>query len=401
MPSQWNSSIASFQWGMVLAGPFFSLLLRWRVVSERMLIRESVMRGDLDGAISNRIEWDRIEWDCECERTVSRPKPAPPLPRLPLARTHAHGIVGVVVPFEENEDDAVAILASSASHVEGNGASSRWPWDGNGSASHAWPGHAHVRPSPLGGDANLPIRKEQMNKIVMNYFVTEGYVSAARAFSTECGTSPSVDLDTISERMLIRESVMRGDLDGAISLVNDLNPEILEHNPGLFFRLQQQRLIERVRAGDVESALAFAQEYLAPLGEENEALLESLERTISLLAFPCPASSPVGDLLGDQHRHGAASELNQAILTKQCQEKDPKLPVLLRLLSWSQKHMDDIDETFPRIEDLETGDLPEGSAAATATGTGAGRSGDASQRRGSNNNNNNNNNNRGIGTGEG
>ena len=46
----------------------------------------------------------------------------------------------------------------------------------------------------------------------------------------------------VSERMLIRESVMRGDLDGAISLVNDLNPEILEHNPGLFFRLQQPRL---------------------------------------------------------------------------------------------------------------------------------------------------------------
>lgn len=44
----------------------------------------------------------------------------------------------------------------------------------------------------------------------------------------------------------------------------------------LFFHLQQQRLIELIRAGRTEQALVFAQEYLAPHGEENEAFLEEL-----------------------------------------------------------------------------------------------------------------------------
>ena len=37
----------------------------------------------------------------------------------------------------------------------------------------------------------------------------------------------------------------------------------------LVFHLQQQRLIELIRAGQIEEALQFAQEYLAPQGEEN------------------------------------------------------------------------------------------------------------------------------------
>jgi hypothetical protein len=52
--------------------------------------------------------------------------------------------------------------------------------------------------------------------------------------------------------------------------------QILEEQQSLFFHLQQQRLIELIRQGKTEQALAFAQEYLAPHGEENEALLEEL-----------------------------------------------------------------------------------------------------------------------------
>jgi len=48
-----------------------------------------------------------------------------------------------------------------------------------------------------------------------------------------------------------------------------LTLQILDTNPQLFFHLQQQRLIELIRSGQVEEALEFAQEELAPRGEEN------------------------------------------------------------------------------------------------------------------------------------
>jgi hypothetical protein len=52
--------------------------------------------------------------------------------------------------------------------------------------------------------------------------------------------------------------------------------QILEEKHQLSFHLQQQRLIELIRAGKTEEALEFAQEYLAPRGEENPAFLEEL-----------------------------------------------------------------------------------------------------------------------------
>jgi hypothetical protein len=56
--------------------------------------------------------------------------------------------------------------------------------------------------------------------------------------------------------------------------------QILEEESKLFFHLQQQQLIELIRAGNVEEALAFAQEYLAYKGEENESLLEELGASV-------------------------------------------------------------------------------------------------------------------------
>ena len=59
----------------------------------------------------------------------------------------------------------------------------------------------------------------------------------------------------------------------------------------LSFHLQQQRLIELIRVGKTEEALEFAQEYLAPRGEENPAFLEELGGFLCCTSdeYPCPA----------------------------------------------------------------------------------------------------------------
>ncbi|KAF6167608.1 hypothetical protein GIB67_031191 [Kingdonia uniflora] len=181
----------------------------------------------------------------------------------------------------------------------------------------------------------VKIRKEDMNKVVMNFLVTEGFVDAAQRFQMESGTQPDTDLATITDRMAVKNAVQCGNVEDAIEKVNDLNPEttmglwsetpaarnkelsrgirvhvtpliiskhsvnlsvdssfvsvlvnrsvlvtsvrqirkILDTNPQLFFHLQQQRLIELIRNGKVEEALEFAQEELAPRGEENVYLI--------------------------------------------------------------------------------------------------------------------------------
>ncbi|KAB1199874.1 hypothetical protein CJ030_MR0G011033 [Morella rubra] len=202
---------------------------------------------------------------------------------------------------------------------------------------------------------DVKIRKEDMNKLVMNFLVTEGYVDAAEKFRMESGTE-HIDLGTISDRMAVKKAVQCGNVEDAIEKVNDLNPEILDTNPQLFFHLQQQRLIELIRDGKVEEALEFAQEELAPRGEENQSFLEELERTVSLLAFEDVSNCPVGELLDISQRLKTASEVNAAILTSQSHEKDPKLPSLLKMLIWTQNQLDE-KAAYPRINDLTTATL--------------------------------------------
>ena len=107
----------------------------------------------------------------------------------------------------------------------------------------------------------------------MNYLVIEGYKDAAEKFSEEANLQPSVQLGSIEDRMNIRKAVQSGKIEEAIERVNDLDPEILDTNPKLFFHLQQQRLIELIRDGKIDEAIEFAQEELAPRGEENVSTL--------------------------------------------------------------------------------------------------------------------------------
>ena len=73
----------------------------------------------------------------------------------------------------------------------------------------------------------LPRRRfSDLNRLVMDYLVIEGYKDAAESFAAETGISPQVDLDSIGNRMTVRSAIQRGDIEEAIGRVNELDPEV-------------------------------------------------------------------------------------------------------------------------------------------------------------------------------
>ncbi|KAL1925585.1 uncharacterized protein VTP21DRAFT_468 [Calcarisporiella thermophila] len=203
----------------------------------------------------------------------------------------------------------------------------------------------------------IELNKQDLDRLVMNYLLIEGYKDAAEKFSAESGLEPQIDLRSVQERTEIRNAVYSGNIEEAIEKVNDLDPEILDTNPKLYFHLKQQLLIEKIRKGQITEALEFAQEELAPRGEENPEFLEELERTMALLIFDNNSSSPVSNLLGAAHRQRTASELNAAILVAQSQEKEPKLPNMIKMLHWCEAQLDERKVMYPKIRDFSTGEL--------------------------------------------
>jgi len=197
----------------------------------------------------------------------------------------------------------------------------------------------------------VQVSKDDLNRLVMDYLVIEGYKTAAEEFSREAGLDSPVDFESIESRMNIREALQRGDVGDAITRVNDLNPEILDTNPALYFRLQQQKLIEYIRQGRIADALQFAQEELAPRGEESPEFLAELERTMALLAFESSPLAPpaISELLSPAQRMKTAGEVNAAILESLSQGKEAKLLGLLRLLCWGESLLSERAE-FPKLD---------------------------------------------------
>jgi hypothetical protein len=119
--------------------------------------------------------------------------------------------------------------------------------------------------------------------------------------------------------------------------------------------LQQQKLIEFIRHGRIAEALQFAQEELAPRGEESPEFLSELERTMALLAFESSPAAPaaISELLSPAQRMKTAGEVNAAILESLSQGKEVKLVGLLKLLCWGESMLEERAE-FPKVRHVGT-----------------------------------------------
>jgi LisH len=65
-----------------------------------------------------------------------------------------------------------------------------------------------------------------INLLVMDYLVREGYPKAAQRFATEANIQSDANLDSIHERVDIRNLIYAGDIETAISRINELNPQV-------------------------------------------------------------------------------------------------------------------------------------------------------------------------------
>lgn len=80
-------------------------------------------------------------------------------------------------------------------------------------------------------------------RAVRKVVISEGFKEAAEKFRMESGIEPSVDLETLDERIKIREMLLKGQIQEAIALINSLHPELLDTNRYLYFHLQVSGLV--------------------------------------------------------------------------------------------------------------------------------------------------------------
>lgn len=166
------------------------------------------------------------------------------------------------------------------------------------------------------------ILHREFDKIILEHFIVEGFSEAVDCFCQEARLPPPPSLYNIKERFEIRRAIEAGDINTATSLLNDLNPDLLEVNRRVHFTMILQKLIELFRTDQLEEGLAFGQDVVAPVVEENPQLLApQLEQVMTLLLFPqnngkvinhVPAE--INFLYSQEHRLQTAQIVNDAIL---------------------------------------------------------------------------------------
>ncbi|TIA92146.1 hypothetical protein E3P99_00744 [Wallemia hederae] len=207
--------------------------------------------------------------------------------------------------------------------------------------------------------SQLNLSKGQLNKLVLNYLVIEGYTDAADQFSTETGIDLDASNNLIKDRKAIKDFIRSGDIPPAINLINEINPDILDQNTELLFQIQLQQLIEYIRIKDTTKALSFAQNTLSHLATTIPSLLPSLEMALTLLAFNSPESEEyaqatdapphIRQLLSQSQREKVAGMVNKHILDSEFTANEPDLASVIKLLSWGEKSLAS-RVSFPRYQ---------------------------------------------------
>ena len=80
----------------------------------------------------------------------------------------------------------------------------------------------------------LRVSRQDMNKLVLNYLIIEGYKDASEKFIKETGIKGHLlniiiaeyDSDLLEKRMKIRTLIMSGKIDEAVNDINDINSEV-------------------------------------------------------------------------------------------------------------------------------------------------------------------------------
>lgn len=103
------------------------------------------------------------------------------------------------------------------------------------------------------------LNRTNMNKLIMNYLVTEGFKEAAEKIQQESGICPPVELNSLDDRIRIREAIINGRMQEATALINQLHPELLDNDRYLYFHLQviSSKLTFRIYLFYILAAITF------------------------------------------------------------------------------------------------------------------------------------------------
>ncbi|KAL8866594.1 MAG: hypothetical protein Q9174_006210 [Haloplaca sp. 1 TL-2023] len=226
---------------------------------------------------------------------------------------------------------------------------------------------------------DVKLSKADLNSVIMDYLITEGYSTAAEKFATEANVPRPSNIETVQQRVEIRDAIHKGDIQTAVEKINELHPALLEKDPSLHFALLRLQLVELIRKTHPDSdenvleAIEFATDHLAPRAPADPQFMEDLELTMTLLVFKSKELPPeLSAMLDPKLREEVGTRVNEALLKEQGERTKSKLLDLVRLRAWAAQKAREAKKDLPENLGLGLEDVPAGPGNGAVQSNGSG-----------------------------
>ncbi|XP_068143940.1 glucose-induced degradation protein 8-A homolog [Drosophila tropicalis] len=176
---------------------------------------------------------------------------------------------------------------------------------------------------------SFPCRQRDINRLVMNYLVREAYKETAQRYVIEAGIGKHPQLDSVEDRLLIRNAVRAGRVQYAMEVAKKLYPRLFETDNYMYFHMQQMQLIELIRERKADQSSVQKNPNFPMQGHQHHQRLESIceDRTLALLP---------------KEKFDESRKRQQEELFPGLENCEPKMMFLIKLILWAQNQLEDV-----------------------------------------------------------
>ena len=181
------------------------------------------------------------------------------------------------------------------------------------------------------------VTNPHLKEMILNYFISEGYESAAAQFAQEAGLGlgqRNIDLIRIKDR--IRKALHQRKISEVVSELNQFDPTILQNNSELSLMLNLVTFCGLIQQQQFDEALLFIQEKAKPFLDANQHTA-LIEEHLLLLLFKDQSKGPAANLLTESR----LLDLNTRINKELNQRMDAEIIILMKLMKWMEKRLND------------------------------------------------------------
>ena len=160
------------------------------------------------------------------------------------------------------------------------------------------------------------ISSQDMNNLIMNFFIVEGFKDAAESFKIEANVEINQN-DMMNLQDEIRNLIFDDKIDQVFELCVGLDENFFSgKNESLFYELNIQKLIFLIDNGDFIKAIEFATKNLSSFADNDIFRTNLLEKAMTLMAWDKNnlEDFPYPEFLGNGRKIRISSLMNNIFL---------------------------------------------------------------------------------------